>query len=229
MEPNINRLSCLIAVSAVFWCYAALPISPRRKNNSSVSVAYMWVTPKRKVAQISFALVIGLSCSTVNAGELSGFIFTSDKVINANNEREFVKVGERLPIAQLKKRFSSYKLISTAGEDCLICAKIVKSSHSLQVNYDENGIVITSVFSEDKSSSDALGHSVGTPLQEAIGSKTSKCDAGMWTTCESPKLSGLRYIVEENEKCDLRVNDKGGDTEIPSCARIGGFIIIEKR
>jgi hypothetical protein len=170
-------------------------------------------------------LVVVFSCTAAAAGEPSGFMFTGEKAINPRNEKEFVKISEKLPISQLKKRFSSYKIVSTAGEDCMICATISGASGSLEVNYDENGIVITDIFSYDKNSSDALGNVVGTPLRDAIGAKTARCEAGMWTSCVSPLLSGLSYIVEENEKCQLTVNDQGGDTEIPGCARIGGFEI----
>lgn len=158
----------------------------------------------------------------------SGFIFTESKAVNSANPKEFVRIGERLPITQLKKRFSRYKVESTAGEDCLICATVTSSHGSLEVNYDENGIMVIGIFSYDKSSADALGNSVGLSLLQAIGNNEAECDEGMWTACASPKLNGLWYIVDENESCKLSVASEGATT-IPPCARIEGFEIQKHR
>jgi hypothetical protein len=142
------------------------------------------------------------------------------------NDKESVRLLERLPVAQLKKRFSRYKVDVTAGEDCSICATISRGEVSISVDYDENGIVIVGISSNDNESTDALGNGVRSSLRNAIGAPTADCDAGMWTPCASPQLTGLHYIVEENERCRLLIKENQA-TEIPACARIDGFRIFK--
>ena len=157
-------------------------------------------------------------------GEPAGFMFTGNKVINASNEKEFVLFNEKLPIAELKKRFSRYKIAATAGEDCAICATISGRNGSFAVNYDEDGLVIIGIFSSDKRSYDALGNAVGSSLRNAIGTPTARCDAGMWTSCASKRLYNLSYIVDERNGCRLSVK-VDAETNLPACARIEGFAI----
>jgi hypothetical protein len=156
--------------------------------------------------------------------EPAGFIFTADKVTNPRDERESIRLRERLPLIQLKKRFSRYEVVSTAGEDCFICANISRGKISISVNYSEDGITITEITSNDKMSADALGNAVGAPLRDAIGARTADCDAGDRTTCASPRLIGLHYIVE-GDNCSLLVKDNQR-TDIPACAKVGGFQIF---
>jgi hypothetical protein len=174
-----------------------------------------------KTLAVAMALVVG----TPLAGHAGGFIFTADRATNPSNENETVRLLERLPTAQLKKRFSRYKVDVTAGEDCVICATVSRGKVSINVDYDETGIVIVGITSNDKTSTDALGNAVGSSLRNAIGA-TANCDAGDWTTCASPRLIGLHYVVEENEGCSLVVKENQ-TTEIPACARIGGFQIVK--
>ena len=147
------------------------------------------------------ALLLALCCGNLSAKEPTGFIFTGNKVINASNEKEFVLLNEKLPVAELKKRFSGYKIVATAGEDCSICASISGRNGSFEIDYDEDGLVITGIFSSDKRSYDALGNAVGSSLRNAIGTQTARCDAGMRTLCASKRLDNLSYIVDEVEGC----------------------------
>jgi hypothetical protein len=176
---------------------------------------------------MQFLVALSLSNSGIAcASDSAGFIFTADRAINPWNEKESVGLLERLPVAQLKERFSRYKVDVTAGEDCLMCATISRGEVSISVDYDENGIVVVGISSNDNKSTDALGNAVGSSLRNAIGARTADCDAGYWTTCASPRLSGLHYIVEESEKCPLVVKEKQ-PTDIPACERIGGFHIVK--
>ena len=177
-----------------------------------------------KMMMILVALSLSISASA-SASDSAGFIFTADRAINPGNEKEFVRLLERLPVAQLKKRFSRYKVDVTAGEDCAICATVLRGEVSITVDCDENGIVIVGISSNDNKSTDALGNAVGSSLRNAIGTRAD-CDAGDVTTCASPRLSGLHYIVEEGKKCHLSVKENQ-PTDIPACARIGGFHIAK--
>jgi hypothetical protein len=171
---------------------------------------------------MKFLVALSLSISaSASASNSAGFIFTADRAINPWNEKEFVRLLERLPVAQLKERFSRYKVDVTAGEDCAICATVSRGEVSITVDYDENGIVVVGISSNDNKSTDALGNAVGSSLRKVIGARAD-CDAGDMTTCASPRLSGLHYIVEESEKCHLSVKENQ-PTGIPPCARIGGF------
>jgi len=154
------------------------------------------------------------------AGET--FVVTGDSITSSISPSHTVKVGERLPITELKKRFGGYTIQSTAGEDCAICASVYKSDVGFEVNYDETGVVVTSVVC-NQGCSDALGNEVGAKLQSAIGAM-GNCDAGDYTTCVSPRVSGLIYIVnDDSSQCQFNVS--GQATKIPECAEIGGFMI----
>lgn len=172
-------------------------------------------------------LAIALGCAPGNvsfAAESGGFIFSADRVFNARNTGEFVQLSERLPVAQLKKRFSRYTVHVTKGEDCLVCAAISGSGGGLYVDYDEAAVTVTRISSEEKNSRDAMGNAIGSSLREAVGS-AAQCDAGMSLTCASPKLKGLSYIVADDDKCTIVVNEEKKLSEIPACARIDGFEI----
>jgi hypothetical protein len=160
------------------------------------------------------------------ASDQAGFIFTADKAVNPWNEKESIRILERLPVAELKKRFARYKVDVTAGEDCAICATISRGKVSLSVYYDENGIVVINISSNDNKSTDALGNSIGSSLRSAIGARTADCDEGYWMTCASPRLPGLHYIVGEDKRCPLVTKGKQ-PTDIPACARIVGFQIVK--
>ena len=155
-----------------------------------------------------------------------GFIFTADKAINPLNEGKSVRILEKLPVAELKSRFARYNVNVVVGEDCSICATISRGEVSISVDYDENGIVILGISSNDKVSTDILGNRVRSSLRNAIGDTTANCDVGMWMTCASPRLTGLHYIVDENKGCSLVVKEKQ-PTKIPACASIGGFQIFK--
>jgi hypothetical protein len=161
------------------------------------------------------------------APDAVGFIFTADRATNLSNENETVRLLERLPAAELKKRFSRYKVDVTAGEDCVICATVSKEDVSIMIDYDKTGIVIVGISSNDNKATDALGNGVGSSLRSAIGA-SANCEAGMQMTCASPRLIGLHYVVEDLEKCPIVVKEKQA-TEIPLCARIGGFQITAER
>lgn len=154
------------------------------------------------------------------------FIFSSDKVVNSAKESEFVKIQERLPIAVLKKRFSRYKIKVIVGEDCNVCAEISNGKNSFVVDFDSDGIVVTAIHSNDKFSTDMMGHVIGDPLTEAV-SREANCINELVVACEARNSDTLWYEVSENTKlCELVVADKGRKTMVPSCSKIDGFHIF---
>ena len=154
------------------------------------------------------------------------FIVTGDRIINSRVSGEYVRLSERLPISQLKRRFARYKITSAAGEDCAICATVSRNAFHFEVYYDVHGIVVTGIYCRDNACVDALGNRVGESLRQALGN-LADCDNGDELTCEFRRLSGIWYIVRENNKCTLRVTESGKKTSIPACARIGGFQILK--
>jgi hypothetical protein len=173
---------------------------------------------------ITLLWVFGSLISSASAQQ--EFIVTGDRIINSRVSREYVRLSERLPVSQLKRRFARYKITSTAGEDCAICATVSRNAFQFEVYYDVHGIVVTEIYCRDNACVDALGNRVGGSLREALGNEAD-CNNGDELTCESSRLSGLSYIVRENTKCTLRVTESGKKTSIPACARIGGFQIFK--
>ena len=169
-----------------------------------------------------------LSGSIVDARAQQDFIVTGEKIINSQVPQEFVGVSERIPIAQLKRRFARYKVKSTTGEGCAICAVISKEAFQFEVHYGAGGVVVTGIFCRDNACVDAKGNRVGGSLRQAVGNAAA-CDQGDETTCKSSKLIGLSYIVRESDKCPLRVTANGRKSNIPACARIDGFHILKKQ
>jgi hypothetical protein len=157
----------------------------------------------------------------------SDFVASGNTIANSNNALLSVRIAERIPISQLKKRFAGFRVNSTAGEDCLVCATIVQGPLSITVDYDEDGIVVTGITCEGRNCVDSLGNRVGDSLRQAAGSKAA-CDAGDFTTCASYRLDGLHYIVKEDPKCRFSIQDNAKDTNIPVCATIDGLQILPK-
>src|SRR3954469_15895333 len=83
------------------------------------------------------------------------------------------------------------------GEDCLTCAAISGTEGQFGVSFARDGRTIVEIRSYDSRSRDAQGNTVGASLGEALGSTSVQCNAGMDTTCASPSLKGLWYIVAE--------------------------------
>lgn len=169
-----------------------------------------------------FFVLVSMQASSAFADEF--FVYSGEQLTHSANSKLFVKVGEKLPAAALKKRFSSYKINMTAGEDCLICGVVIGPAGSFEVYWNQEGTEVVSVLSTDKTSSDSLGNIIGTSLGNVIGSEAS-CLAGLFTTCRS-KFEGLAYVPSESEECQLKTPEAGlGETTIPACATIAGFII----
>jgi len=174
-----------------------------------------------RIAGFSASIVmIFLSSTSAIASET--LVVTGEGITSSETLDQYVRVGERLPVSELKKRFEGYSVQSTAGEDCLFCAGVFTNDVAFEVNYDETGVVVTSVVCSH-GCSDALGNDVGSNLQNAIG-EVGTCDAGYYTTCASPRVNGLVYILsEDNSNCQLNIT--GQSTSIPACATIGAFLV----
>jgi hypothetical protein len=177
----------------------------------------------RCVLIITPIVLSGLQVKSVHAQ--STFILTGDQITSVNFPRQSVRLGERLPVIDLKKRFARYRVQSTVGEDCIFCAYVTQGKFGFSIDYDETGTVVSGITCSTAGCADALGNTIGASLRRAVGSQAS-CDPGYVTTCQS-KISELSYIVDESKNCQLNIVEKK-ETPIPSCARIGGFQIWKR-
>jgi hypothetical protein len=151
-----------------------------------------------------FFIVAAVFSFTTTAMASEVFVVSGETITSSTSANRYVKVGERLPVSELKKRFEGLTVQSTAGEDCLFCAYVSSSEVAFEINYDETGVVVTSVVCH-QGCSDALGNEVGTKLQSAVGSEAN-CDAGYYTTCLSPRIQGLNYILgDAGDNCSFSV------------------------
>ncbi|MFZ5731439.1 MAG: hypothetical protein ACOY4O_01800 [Pseudomonadota bacterium] len=157
---------------------------------------------------------------------LVGFIFSSQDVRHATTPSRFVRLGERITRQALTKRFAGYEVRYTKGEDCLTCAVVSGADGQFVVSFAEDGRTVVDIRSHDDRSRDTHGNTHGASLATAIGSTSAQCDAGMDTTCASPSLKGLSYIVANDDRCPITVKEKQ-PTDIPACSRIAGFQILE--
>ena len=149
------------------------------------------------------------------------FVYSGDGISHSKQGALSIKLGERLPVSTLKRRFAGYKITATSLEDCMYCAQVDGNDGSFHIDYDSSGITVIGISSSDTSSSDVLGNRIGGSLGKAIGS-SAICDAGDQTTCRSRKIEGLWYVPSEQEKCLISV-EEAGYSNIPSCSKIEGF------
>ena len=154
-----------------------------------------------------------------------GFVFSSQDIRHTANPSRSVRLGEKISPQALKKRFTGFEVRYTKGEDCLTCAVISGADGQFEVSFAQDGNTIVDITSHDDRSRDTQGNAVRASLAKAIGSSSAQCDAGMNTTCESPNLKGLSYIVADDDRCPITVKEKQA-TDIPACARIAGFQIL---
>lgn len=171
-----------------------------------------------------FASIFVLVSLSYSGAATADFVFSGRFATNTSNPGHKVMVGERISVAQLKARFKGYKVVSTAGEDCSFCATITGPAGSIEVHFDETGTQVTTILSNDNRATDGMGHRVGGSLGEAVG-QSATCDSGMFVSCKSDRISGLWYIVQDDERCNLEIPNSQGVTKILLCSKIQGFLI----
>jgi hypothetical protein len=154
-----------------------------------------------------------------------GIVFSSQGIHHAANPNRSVRLGEKVSSQSLKTRFSGYEVRYLKGEDCLTCAVISGADGQFEIRFAEDGRTIVDIRSHDDRSRDTNGNAYGASLATAIGSTSARCDAGMDTTCASPNLKGLSYIVAGDDQCPITVKEKQ-PTDIPACVRIAGFQVL---
>jgi hypothetical protein len=157
--------------------------------------------------------------------ESNGLVFDASSIRHSANPALRIRVGEKISKEALKRRFAGYDVRYARGEGCIICAVITGPDGQFDVDFDQDGRTVLHLRSVDNRIRDALGNEVGSPLKRALGTETATCDAGESTTCASTALKGVSYIVAEDDRCPITVQDRQ-PTKIPTCARIGGFELL---
>jgi len=155
----------------------------------------------------------------------AGFVFDTNSVRHSTRPALRIRIGEKISEQALRRRFAGYTLLYATGEGCLVCAVITGADGQFDVHFEQDGQTVTQLRSTDSRVRDGLGNDVSTPLRNALGANTANCDAGETTTCASAALRGLSYIVTEDDRCSVTAEDQR-PTDIPACARIGGFQIL---
>lgn len=154
----------------------------------------------------------------------SGFVFDASSIRHSTKPALLIRLGKKISRQALKRRFAGYDVRYAKGEGCLICAVITGPDGQFDVDFDQDGRTVIHLRSTDNRIRDVRGNEIGSSLRSALGADTSICDAGESTTCASAAFKGLSYIVTEDDRCLFSVKDKQ-PTDIPACARIGGFQI----
>lgn len=132
----------------------------------------------RKVL-ITAAVALALGAIATAQSRDDSFIFGSNSVVSALDARQSLRLGERLSLAQIKRRLPSYTVEKSECEgDCIHVSG--KNGVYLELDYNNPGKPI-SYINGFLGSRDTLGHVIGMSLIEAIGSNI----LGMTTTCAS--------------------------------------------
>ena len=152
------------------------------------------------------------------------FIFYGDKVRGIGHPHAWVEVGEKISMAELNERFSTYQL--TLTDKCGgFCVVVKGNTGSIVVHYDAEANEVTGLVG-DRSAIDDYGNKVGVSLLDANRTVNLRCESDEHATCMSAIIEGLGYITGGDENCKFSVVP--GVTSVPPCAKIEGFEILVK-
>ena len=127
------------------------------------------------------AILIALTVPAAAQVKDDAFIFSSNSVVSALDAKQSIRLGERLTLAQLKKRLPSYSV--KKSYECEGGCIHISGRNGVYLELpDSPGEPIYGI-SGYLGARDALGHIVGMSLIKAIGSNKATCDLGMETTC----------------------------------------------
>ena len=148
-------------------------------------------------------------------------IAKSDGISSKYNANHYVRIGERLPMSDLKKRFQIYSVYLHKESPVLEYAKIKNEYFDINVIIDDKDKV--KIIECLKGCADMRGNNIGTKLSIAIGDK-GMCSEYEGARCDS-KILGLSYIVN-SEKCSFGLLEMWNEEiVIPECGEISGFSI----
>ena len=152
---------------------------------------------KMKKFLTTAAVLVALTVPATAQVKDDTFIFGSNSVVSALDTKQSVRLGERLSLAQIKRRLPSYTVEKSndCEGDCIYVSG--KNGVYLELDYNNPGKPI-SYINGFLGSRDTLGHVIGMSLIRAIGSNIATCDLGMTTTCASRSIKNLSYDVNDD-------------------------------
>jgi hypothetical protein len=181
-------------------------------------------------AIVVLALVVLFGCSPARADD--SFIFNSNSVVSALDTRQSLRLGERLSLAQIKRRLPSYTVEkSNACEgDCIHVSG--RNGVYLELDYNNPGKPIFGINGY-LGTRDVLGRIVGMSLIKAIGSDRATCDLGMTTTCASRSIKNLSYEINddrctEEDKITTAEKDPSFQYHLAECMTVGSITIYKR-
>jgi hypothetical protein len=102
-----------------------------------------------------------IALPTPSVAENDGFIFSGDRAVSAADKKQFISVGEKLSVPQLKKRFPSYAVTPEEGEGCgNICFSIEGKKDAYILIKGDRSSGFNSISSDAPSSRDTLGNMI---------------------------------------------------------------------
>jgi len=152
-----------------------------------------------------------------------GFVFSGNGVQHTGDPSVRIRIGERLTPQALRKRFARYQVQYASGEDCTACAIVSGGDGRFEVYFAKDARTVRGIRTSDERSRDSQDNAARGSLLQIVGTTSLRCDAGDETTCASPDVRGLAYIIAEDEKCPLSV-ERRKPTTISACTRIEGFL-----
>jgi hypothetical protein len=161
------------------------------------------------------------------------FIFGSNSIVSALDAKQSIRLGERLTLAQIKKRLPSYTVKKSNACEGSCVHVSGRNGIYLELDYNTPGEPISYISGFLVGARDTLGHVGGMSLIKAIGSNRATCDLGMTTTCASRSIKNLSYEVNE-DRCsedDKLVWEKDPPFQhrLAECMTVDGMFIHEEK
>jgi len=175
---------------------------------------------KRRTILLSLILTV---CAFAAEAETAGFVFSGNGVRHTADPTVRIRIGERLTPQALRSRFSRYQVQYVSGEDCTACATVSGGDGSFEVYFARDARTVIGIRTSDERSRDSQGNAARGALLQIVGTLSVRCEAGDGTTCASPDVRGLAYIIADDQKCPLNV-ERGKSTIIAACTQIDGFL-----
>ena len=151
------------------------------------------------------------------------FVFGDNVVFSRQYPEQWLRISERVTLAQIRQRLSSYtveKSTECEGE----CIHVYGKEGVYLEIYVDNTNAITQITGFHRSR-DLRGNTLGTLLTTAVGSTRASCDLGMDTTCQS-KFGRVNYVVDDGNCSDNeRILSEKANSQyhIASCLTVGGL------
>lgn len=155
------------------------------------------------------------------------FEFSSGSVKSIKDTGYGISLGDSFSASAIKERFRSYRV--EFSNECEGECYIVHDDSGANINIfgSEDTGKVSMILSRSERAADIEGNRVGTSLRTALRQSNAVCRSGENDECDSPSVSGVRYLLEDGS-CMLPLNrEDPADqiVQIPECAKIGGISI----